>query len=191
MEFITQFINQFTKLPNYCIKELDAILETKLYSKKSIIINANDVSSKFYVLKTGIITAFIIDAKGKEFMRSLFVTPQLVGSLAALITKTPSYFTFECHTDCEVIEGDFNLFIKLVDKHKPIADLYTTVLEDAYVRLNERLSEFALYEATDRFLNLKKKIPNIEELIPQYHIASYLSITPVQLSRIRKNILKK
>ena len=33
-------------------------------------------------------------------------------------------------------------------------------------------------------------ILGIENLIPLYHVASYLNITPVQLSRIRKNLHK-
>jgi hypothetical protein len=44
---------------------------------------------------------------------------------------------------------------------------------------------------TERYLKLKKQISGIENLIPQYHIASFLNITPVQLSRIRKDLLKK
>ena len=43
-------------------------------------------------------------------------------------------------------------------------------------------------DATQRYLKLCKKIPDIESLIPQYQIASYLGITPVQLSRIRKKM---
>ncbi|MGB6268061.1 MAG: hypothetical protein WBF67_03545 [Olleya sp.] len=39
--------------------------------------------------------------------------------------------------------------------------------------------------AKGRYLKLREKIPNIDNLIPQYQIAAYLSITPVQLSRIR------
>jgi hypothetical protein len=46
-------------------------------------------------------------------------------------------------------------------------------------------------DAKAQYLALLKKMPNIEELIPQYQIASYLSITPVQLSRIRRKIKKE
>jgi len=33
-------------------------------------------------------------------------------------------------------------------------------------------------DATQRYLKLRTQIPNIDDLIPQYQIASYLSITP-------------
>ena len=43
-------------------------------------------------------------------------------------------------------------------------------------------------DATARYLQLLKQNPTIEDSISQYHIASYLGITAVQLSRIRKKI---
>jgi len=42
--------------------------------------------------------------------------------------------------------------------------------------------------ATQRYLNLRQCIPNIDDLIPQFQIASFLNITPVQLSRVRKKL---
>ena len=42
--------------------------------------------------------------------------------------------------------------------------------------------------AVTRYLNFRKAYPGIEQRVNQYHIASYLGITPVALSRIRKNL---
>ncbi len=44
----------------------------------------------------------------------------------------------------------------------------------------------ALLEAKERYLIFKEEHPGIETLIPQYHVASYLGISPTQLSRIRQ-----
>ena len=43
-------------------------------------------------------------------------------------------------------------------------------------------------DARTRYLELRNLIPQIDNLIPQYQIASFLNITPVQLSRIRSEI---
>jgi hypothetical protein len=69
--------------------------------------------------------------------------------------------------------------------------LYTKVLEDAYIKKEKRIFELSMLDATDRYLKIKKDLPNIEKQIPQYQIASFLNITPVQLSRIRKDLLMK
>jgi hypothetical protein len=56
------------------------------------------------------------------------------------------------------------------------------------VEYEKRQLELISMDAKQRYLTLINEIPEIETLIPQYQIASYLSVTPVQLSRIRKKI---
>jgi CRP-like cAMP-binding protein len=41
-----------------------------------------------------------------------------------------------------------------------------------------------------RYLNLIKEKPHIVHRVPQQHIATYLGITPVSLSRIRNRLAK-
>ena len=44
--------------------------------------------------------------------------------------------------------------------------------------------------AKQRFLQFVRNFPDYLERIPQYHIASYLGITPVALSKYKKQWLK-
>jgi hypothetical protein len=43
-----------------------------------------------------------------------------------------------------------------------------------------------LLDASQRYVLFKKEFPTLEQLIPQFHIASYLGISATQLSRIRR-----
>ncbi len=47
--------------------------------------------------------------------------------------------------------------------------------------------QYATVTAKERYIMFKEEYADIEEEIPQYIIASYLGITPTQLSRIKKN----
>ena len=69
--------------------------------------------------------------------------------------------------------------------------LHSQALERSFIRTEERIYELSVLNSTERYLKLKKDIPNIDNLITQYHIAAYLNITPVQLSRIRKKLYSK
>jgi Mn-dependent DtxR family transcriptional regulator len=42
--------------------------------------------------------------------------------------------------------------------------------------------------AKDRYLQLIQRHPKIEQLVPQYQIASYLGILPESLSRMKKQL---
>ena len=143
-----------------------------------------------YLLTSGVIRCYLSTESGKEFNKSFYLPISVVASLTALMNKTASIFTFEALTDCEVYEVDFSKVMQLCDKDPLINKLYTRVLEEVYVKYERRLVELISLDAKDRYLELRRQVENVDKLIPQYHIASYLGITPVQLSRIRKKIDK-
>ena len=97
-------------------------------------------------------------------------------------------FVFETLTECKIYEVDYHKLMTLCDKKPKLKALYTKILEVLYVKYEKRLVEMISMDATCRYLELRRQNPNIDELISQYHIASYLGITAVQLSRIKKKI---
>jgi hypothetical protein len=66
-----------------------------------------------------------------------------------------------------------------------VLKLYVGYLEHVFSINEDRHLKILSKDAKERYLDLKKNIPDIDDLIPQYQIAAYLNITPVQLSRIR------
>ncbi|MDH3326953.1 MAG: hypothetical protein OEM38_09590 [Gammaproteobacteria bacterium] len=51
-----------------------------------------------------------------------------------------------------------------------------------------RETQLIMFDASTRYHAFLEEFRGLEKRIPQYHIASYLGITPVQLSRIRSSI---
>ena len=62
------------------------------------------------------------------------------------------------------------------------------VLEQSMNKKILRENSLISKSATERYLDLKNEYPGIEKRVNQTHIASYLGITPVSLSRIRRVI---
>lgn len=54
------------------------------------------------------------------------------------------------------------------------------------LRLQERIVSLQFETAQQKYLNLLRQRPNIEQRVPLTHIASYLGITIETLSRIRR-----
>jgi hypothetical protein len=61
--------------------------------------------------------------------------------------------------------------------------------ESAYLNVTSRMESLITLSAEQRYLELIKRRPNLLAEIPLYLIASYLGITDVALSRIRKKII--
>ena len=112
----------------------------------------------------------------------------LVGSMTALLNHEPSNFEIQTLEDCQIIKIDFKSFRQLLYKSEDLKVFHIHYLEKNWLMANQSLKlSYVQDDAQQRYEIFLETYPNLEERIPQYHIASYLGITPIQLSRIRKN----
>ncbi|TYP96499.1 CRP-like cAMP-binding protein [Tenacibaculum adriaticum] len=183
--------NNLSDISDKSIALFKTLMGYKKYSKGDIILDYGKPTSKFYILKSGLVGSFIKNDEGNEFIRTLYTPNKSLGSLSALIKKKGSNARYACLIDCEIVEGDFYKFRKLANKNLELSLMYNNVLEQVYLRSEKKIDELSLLNASQRYLILKEDIPNIDNLLPQYQIANYLNITPVQLSRIRKKMFSE
>ena len=191
MEFITDLVSQNFKLPVKSINDFKKLLSYQNVKKKHVLTKAGENPTEFYILKEGVVRSYFLDKKGREVIQSLTIGGTPIGAFSSLILDKPSRIYYDCLTDCEFYVGDFKALKKLTKEDINISLLYTKFLEYSFIKKEKRIYELSMLDATDRYLKIKKNLPNIEKQIPQYQIASFLNITPVQLSRIRKDLLMK
>ncbi len=172
------------------IKLLLEDVEYKKYKKGSILFKEGEIPKYFYFIKQGIVRSYHT-TNGKEVIDTLYISPEVCGSTIPLFQQTPLNITCECITNCEVLKFNYTEFKKKASDNIELSALNTVILEKISIRLAKRINALTLLDATDRYLKLKEDFPNIEKLVKQYHIASFLNITPVQLSRIRKKLATK
>lgn len=190
MEYLRNFVYSFYDVSENSFNEFVKIANNKSFNKNHEIVSLGEIPKYFYILKSGVVRAYLIDDKGKEHTRTIYTPPTTTSNLSSLITKQPSNLIYECLTDCEFIECDYDAFYQLSSQHHDLSIFHYKVLEKIYIREETRILELSMLNATDRYQILLDKFPKIDQTINQYHIASFLNITPVQLSRIKKNLLK-
>ena len=167
---------------------LASILEEVEYKKGEKLVTLEKKTYDMFFIKKGITRSYYIDEKGKSHTRFLFVYPQAFGSLTSLILDEPSKMIHEALTDCIVLKGDFREFKKLASTNLEISNFYWSLLENGFIMMDKRNRELSSLDAKQLYLKLLEEKPQILESIPLNHIASYLNITPVQLSRIRRDL---
>ncbi len=182
------FLNSFTNISEQDFEKLNSISTFKRLEANTQIAKAGNNSYKLYMLVSGLMRVYLSTESGKEFNKNFFMPISFVGPYTSLIKEEPSKLTYETLTDCKVYEIDFKGLKNLCKQDIVISNLYNKIVEYVFIKYEERQLELISLDAKQRYLLLKKRIPEIDSLIPQYHIASYLSVTPVQLSRIRKHL---
>ncbi|WP_067148234.1 Crp/Fnr family transcriptional regulator [Pseudotamlana agarivorans] len=182
------FLNTFLDVSEESYKQLLELSTIRDLKAGDQVSKNGEVPTKIYLLVSGTMRAYLSSKEGKEYTKSFFTAFSFVGSLTALVQKCPSKLIYEALTDCKVYELNFANFKELCNKDLNISALYNKVLEHIFIKYEERQLELISMDATARYLKLQKEMPDIEKVLPQFQIASFLSITPVQLSRIRKKL---
>ena len=159
--------------------------------KNDYFVKEGEISREIGILTKGIVRSFYVTEDGKEYNKTLFVAPNIIGSYVSLITRQPNRLPQQALTDCIVTKIPLSTIEKLSKENIEIERLRRKIAEQFFVLKEKRELEMALLQANERYLIFRKEFPEVEQLISQYHIASYLGISATQLSRIRKKMSGK
>lgn len=186
-EFV-KHINQYYPLSEETIKDLLDICTEEYYRKNDLLLESGSMARYYYFLKSGIIGYYTVDEQGNNIYKIFFEENSFVASTAAIIKNEPSDFNVIALEDCSVIQYPAKAYRELLEKHHDLALFHLHYLEKNWVVKKEPLEVSLKYEtAKKRYLQLLDK-ESLYSRLKQHHIASYLGITPTQLSRIKKEI---
>ncbi|MEX1190376.1 MAG: Crp/Fnr family transcriptional regulator [Brumimicrobium sp.] len=140
-----------------------------------------------YFLEEGVARIFYYK-DGIDVTEYFALEGDFIARAESLFARTPSKKGIQILEDAKVIAVDVNMLYQLYDTHHEIERLFRLIFESAYVDTIQRIESFQFNSAEERYLDLIKNHKNIVRRIPLKHIASYLGITQVSLSRIRSKI---
>jgi len=113
-----------------------------------------------------------------------------VVSLKSYVLGAPGYETVECVEPTLLYALNRNVLTDLYQQDIHIANWGRKFAETELLQTEERFIPLLFTTAAQRYRALLEKQPHLLQRIPLEHLASYLGITPVSLSRIRAQILK-
>lgn len=141
----------------------------------------------FFILK-GVVRGFHTLQNGEE--KNIFIKPEgtFVGPPDMLFTYQTSVYSFESILESEVLIFDLReLENRTVENHE-LMQLYFSGLKENILTLIGRVESLTEKSPEQRYLDLIEKYPIFFKKAFNKHIASYLGITPVSLSRIIKRV---
>ena len=157
----------------------------KTFKKGELILGIGERMNKVYYILDGLARSYYIDNNGNDVTKA-FLCEYNFCILESFFTNEPSCQSFEAIENMTVLEYNADELKTMIFAVPELKELYIKMLENTIVYKMRRESSFQLESAAERYLNFKKLLPNIEDRVKQSYIASYLGITPVSLSRIRR-----
>lgn len=163
-------------------------IEKKLYESGQILLRSGERVREFYFVLSGLLRYYYVTEDGKEFNKYFAKEYDFAGSISGLISGLPSRYSIEAIEDTHVIMIPVKLIIEGYNRDPSWERLGRRLAENVAYKKELREAEFLLDSAETRYLRFIEEYQDIAARIPQYHIASYLGITEVSLSRIRTKL---
>jgi CRP-like cAMP-binding protein len=147
------------------------------YKKKEIIFRAGDTNTKHYYIEKGLLRLFLNDPDGKEFNILFAKERQWIGDLG---TPAPTPYFLEALENSSVFFTDEKNFEKIIHSFPG----FSKNIRKSYTFLQKRFVSILSKTAEENYDDLVEQNQELIQRLPQYHISSYLGVTPVFLSKI-------
>lgn len=184
---IKNILNEIYPLPEASNLLLSAQVQEVSFPKNHVLMRAEKVESKIYFIKKGIVRAYA-DKEDNEVTFWFGKESEAVISMKSYVENAPGYETIETLEFCELYEMNAEKLEDLFQNDIHIANWGRKFAEKELVKTEERLISRQFKTATERYIELMNENPDLLRRIQLGHIASYLGITQVSLSRIRAEI---
>jgi CRP-like cAMP-binding protein len=184
-------IKNSISLSSQAEKYIYSISKEKMVSKGEILIKEGQTVNKTFFVTQGSLRSFCVDKEGKEHTLQFAIKDWWISDFIAIYNNEPASLTVECISDSVVIEFNAQKLNEIYLRFPEFEQFQRKNLERHVVSLHKRILNQLQLTALERYNLFLKQYPNIEQHVPNYHIASYLGITQQSLSRVRAEKGKK
>jgi CRP/FNR family transcriptional regulator, cyclic AMP receptor protein len=185
---LVTYISERVKLSDHD-KQLitEAYHVRKLKRKEMLFEQGKHCQLEAFVL-TGSFRVFYVDTRGLEHVLYFAFPDWWVGDIASFYSGEPAGLNAQALEESMVVTIDPQRKAELFDKVPALDRLFRTITQKHLTVVQKRLLLSYSATAAERYQELLKRSPGIEQLVPQHQIASYLGILPESLSRLKKQL---
>jgi len=182
---ISKFFKTEFPLNQQGLAELFSLFTVQKYKKGSILLQAETVEKQLRFLNKGFIREYYSNEE-KEININFYVKSQFISDLLMFSQNSKTNKNQECLSSVEVLSIERQPFFELLEKYKCGKSFVETSFQKLLKEKGKQEFNRVTKTPEELYKNLFIYKPEWLQSIPQYHIASYLNITPETLSRIRK-----
>lgn len=186
-----QYLHTISPLSKQDFEALLVVVTPRLLKKGEYFACQGRIEKNCGILTNGVVRTFFRSAQGEEHIKSFGTRFSFVGGFSSLVSGKPNQISVQAMVDCSILTAPYADLVQLYPQRPGLETLARHVVESLFIFKETREIELLSLTAEERYLQFRKQYPQLEAIIPQYHIASYLGVTPTQLSRIRRKLLSQ
>jgi len=186
MEQIRQVMKQMINVAENELNDFLSQAVTKTFKRQEILSRPNAVPDEIFFINKGLIRVLINDNEGTEHTIHFALENQFIADYSNFIQKQPSFYSLQTLEETQVvilprsaIEWGYKNLAEGQKMGRLVAEYY-------FIYQDDRIKNIYVRTPKQRYDSITDVFPNIHNRVPQHMIASYLGITPIHLSRLKK-----
>jgi CRP-like cAMP-binding protein len=169
---------------------LASIFRIRKAGKGDTLLKPGQTAKEILFVCSGLLRYFYRESDGREANKAFLYEDTFSSPLNACASDLAIGCGVEALEPTVILIADAMEFNALYDAH-PVFDRMGRKLGEWWMARKElRTRAFQSQDARERYLDFIRMHGNLAQRLPQYHIASYLGITEVSLSRIRRGLAR-
>lgn len=188
---LIEHFSKYIKLNIEEIELIDSLFTPKNLKKKEFLLRSGETCRTESFIISGCLRTYSIDENGFEHTITFAIEDWWTGDLLSFLTETPSFYNIIALENTEILQITKIDLDKLYLEVPKLERYFRLLIQNAYVSQQQRINQNLSQTAEQRYLEFIGKHSAFLQRIPQKHIASYLGITPVFLSMLRKKLIQK
>jgi CRP-like cAMP-binding protein len=185
---LIHYFKQRVSLSDQDIEFIMSIYELRKYKKKEFIFEQGESCKIEAFVTGGSCKVFHTDLKGQEHILYFAFKDWWVGDIASFNSNDPAIMSAQALEETHVLFINPEKKEKLFNQVPQMERMFRIITQRTLTVLQKRFFLAMSGSAKDRYIQLIERHPKIEQLVPQYQIASYLGILPESLSRMKKQL---
>ncbi|SEK26992.1 cAMP-binding domain of CRP or a regulatory subunit of cAMP-dependent protein kinases [Maribacter orientalis] len=189
LENLKKKILSYTQVDDEMVEEQMQFYQRIDLKKGDTLVTPGQLVDYFYYVATGCIYYYKLD-EGEQKVLEFYTDDIFFTDLPAYVKGTPSNYYLKA-SEATVVYA-----IKKLDAENSFSRSHQLErfgrlsMQEAFIKIFTRVERLNSRTNEERYLRLIKKRPDLFQRVPQYLIASYLGLTPVGLSKLRKRLGK-
>ena len=191
MDALRQYIKQMIDISDSDLSQFLSYSSVRHYKRLQALSTSGSIPNEIFFITSGIIRVVITDSQGVEHTVHFALENQFITDYSGYLLQQPAIYTLQALQDTTVIVLP-RAAIDWGYTHLPQGQkLGRLVAEYYYIYQDHRIKNLYAHTPTQRYASITDIFPDIHNRAPQHMIASYLGITPVHLSRLKKAAHRK
>ncbi|MEZ8025984.1 Crp/Fnr family transcriptional regulator [Enterovibrio norvegicus] len=190
-QILMQFEQRFRNVFSLTDEEWQAFANqsmVRIVAKGDALFNAGDVADKVRFVCSGTLCNFYLTPDGNRRNKSFLQAGEVSACLSSFARGLPARFSCEALTDAVCVEISAKALKALSESTVGWQNAFLQMVTVLALKKEAREADLLLLSSTELYTQFLETHSALAQSLANYHIASYLGITEVSLSRIRAKL---